>query len=119
MDFLLLGPIEVRDGDATVELGAAKQRALLALLLLDAGRAVSVERLVDELWGESAPPSARKMVQIHVSALRKLMPAGLVRTSAAGYSIEIPPEDLDLGRFERLAARGRAASSTSRGWRRA
>ena len=109
MDLLLLGPIEVHDGDATVELGAAKQRALLALLLLDAGRAVSVERLVDELWGESAPPSARKMVQIHVSALRKLMPAGLVRTSAAGYSIEIPPEDLDLGRFERLAARGRAA----------
>jgi DNA-binding SARP family transcriptional activator len=109
MEFLLLGPLEARVDGRAVELGAAKQRALLALLLLDAGRAVSVERLVDELWGERVPATARKMVQIYVSSLRKVMPAGLLQTSGAGYSLKIAPEDLDVGRFEQLAAQGRAA----------
>ena len=109
MDFLLLGPLEARDGDRAVDLGRAKQRALLALLLLDAGRAIPVDRLIDELWGEEVPPSARKMVQILVSSLRKLLPAELLRTSPRGYAIEVAAGELDLGRFERLAATGRAA----------
>jgi DNA-binding SARP family transcriptional activator/pimeloyl-ACP methyl ester carboxylesterase len=109
MQFGLLGPLEAHDGDREIGLGGAKQRALLTLLLLDAGRAVSTERLVDGLWGEEAPESARKMVQIHVSSLRKVLPPGVLRTWPAGYSLDVDPQDTDLGRFEQLAAEGRSA----------
>jgi flavin reductase (DIM6/NTAB) family NADH-FMN oxidoreductase RutF/DNA-binding SARP family transcriptional activator len=112
MDFRLLGPLEARAEAGPVHLGGAKPRALLALLLLDAGRTVSSTRLIDELWGEDAPASARKMVQINVSALRKVLPEGVLRTHAGGYSLEIEPEALDLARFERLARSGRAALAT-------
>jgi DNA-binding SARP family transcriptional activator len=109
MDFRLLGPVEARDAGGPVALGGAKPRALLALLLLHAGRTLSTTRLVDTLWGDKPPPSARKMVQINVSRLRKVLPAGMLRTHAGGYSLEVDPETLDLARFERLAGEGRAA----------
>ena len=109
MEYRLLGPLEARGADGPVHLGGAKPRALLALLLLNAGRTISSARLIDELWGEDAPASARKMVQINVSHLRKVLPAGVLRTDAAGYSLQIDPDTLDLGRFERLAGEGRAA----------
>jgi DNA-binding SARP family transcriptional activator/pimeloyl-ACP methyl ester carboxylesterase len=109
MEFRLLGPLEVRAGDGAVALGGAKQRALLTLLLLDARRTVSNDRLIDELWGADAPDSARKMVQIHVSSLRKVLPDGVLRTWPAGYSLDVDPAATDLGRFEQLAAEGRAA----------
>jgi DNA-binding SARP family transcriptional activator/flavin reductase (DIM6/NTAB) family NADH-FMN oxidoreductase RutF len=109
IEYRLLGPLEARDEDGPVQLGGAKPRALLALLLLDAGRTVSSARLIDELWGEDAPPSARKMVQINVSHLRKVLPPGVLRTDAAGYRLQIDSDTLDLGRFERLAGEGRAA----------
>ena len=109
MDFRLLGPLEARGEGGPVALGGAKPRALLALLLLDAGRTISARRLIEELWGENAPASARKMVQINVSRLRKALPDGLLRTHAGGYSLEIDPEARDLARFERLAGEGRAA----------
>jgi DNA-binding SARP family transcriptional activator len=109
MEFLLLGPLEARNGDAAVELGGAQQRALLALLLLDAGRVVSVDRLIDELWGEEPPASARKMVHVYVSSLRKALGAGTVQTHSVGYSIDAAAGELDVDRFARLAAEGRAA----------
>jgi DNA-binding SARP family transcriptional activator/class 3 adenylate cyclase/pimeloyl-ACP methyl ester carboxylesterase len=109
MEFRLLGPLEVHDGEAPIGLGGAKQRALLALLLLDANRTVASDRLVDELWDERVPESARKMVQIHVHQLRKLLPAPVLQTRGSGYSIEIGPEELDLARFERLAEEGQRA----------
>jgi DNA-binding SARP family transcriptional activator/pimeloyl-ACP methyl ester carboxylesterase len=112
MEFLLLGPLEVRDGDGAAKVGGAKQRALLALLLLDLGRVVAAERLIDELWGEPAPSSARKMVHVHVSNLRKALGAEVLRTHAAGYSIEVDAAALDVERFEHLAAEGRAALAT-------
>ena len=112
MEYRLLGPLEARGEDGPVQLGGAKPRALLALLLLDAGRSISSPRLVDELWGEDAPASARKMVQINVSHLRKVLPPGVLRTDAAGYCLRIDPDTLDLGRFERLAGEGRAALAT-------
>jgi DNA-binding SARP family transcriptional activator len=62
-DFCLLGPLEVRRAGATLELGGPKQRALLALLLVDAGRAVSTDRLIDALWGESPPRTAATSLQ--------------------------------------------------------
>jgi DNA-binding SARP family transcriptional activator/pimeloyl-ACP methyl ester carboxylesterase len=109
LQFRLLGPLEAREGDRAIALGGAKQRALLTLLLLDARRVVSTERLVDELWGDGAPESARKMVQIHVSSLRKVLPNGLLRTWPSGYSMDVDAHATDLGRFERLAAEGRGA----------
>jgi DNA-binding SARP family transcriptional activator/class 3 adenylate cyclase len=109
MDFRLLGPLEVDDGGAPVGLGGAKQRALLALLLLNANMTVASDRLVDELWGDDPPESARKMVQIYVSQLRKLLPGAQLRTQASGYSLKLGADELDLVRFERLATEGRAA----------
>ena len=73
MDYRILGPLEVCDGDRKLRLGGDKQRALLALLLLQAGEVVSADRLIDELWGESAPPTALNALQAHVSRLRKAL----------------------------------------------
>jgi DNA-binding SARP family transcriptional activator/pimeloyl-ACP methyl ester carboxylesterase len=107
MEFRLLGPLEAREGAAPVALGARKQRALLARLLLDANHTVSIDRLVDDLWGEDVPESAVKMVQIYVSQLRKLLPGRLLVTRAPGYLVELDPEALDLVRFRRMHEEGR------------
>jgi DNA-binding SARP family transcriptional activator len=69
----LLGPLEVRLGDGPVDLGPRKQRAVLAMLALEAGRTVSVDRLAEGVWGDPPPPSAAKMVQLHVSHLRRVL----------------------------------------------
>jgi DNA-binding SARP family transcriptional activator len=105
----LLGPLEIEHAGRPVAVGGRAQRALLARLLLDAGRTVSVDRLVDDLWGENAPASAQKMVQIYVSMLRKALPEGAIVTRSPGYAIELEPDAIDLVRFERLRERGRAA----------
>ena len=109
MDFRLLGPLEAGADAAPLRLGGRKPRALLACLLLDANRTVSVEQLVDELWGDRPPETATKMVQIHVSQLRKVLPDGVLRTRPGGYVLALEPDELDLQRFERLRAEGRAA----------
>src|SRR5918911_737889 len=83
MEFRLLGPLEAWDGDAPVGLGPHKQQALLARLLLDAGRVVAVERLVDDLWGEAAPETAVKMVPVYVSRLPEGGPIGAPKRTAA------------------------------------
>lgn len=105
----LLGPLEIEHAGRPVAVGGRAQRALLTRLLLDAGRTVSVDRLVDDLWGENAPASAQKMVQIYVSMLRKALPEGVIVTRSPGYAVELPPEAIDLVRFENLRERGRAA----------
>ena len=79
MDFRLLGPLEVFAGPAPLPIAAGKQRALLAVLLLDANRSVSRDQIVDALWGERAPGTAPKMVQILVSQLRKALPESRVQ----------------------------------------
>jgi predicted ATPase/DNA-binding SARP family transcriptional activator/class 3 adenylate cyclase len=110
MEFRVLGPLEViRDG-RRVALGGAKPRGALALLLLHAGEPVSAERLAVALWGEDAPASAIKTVQVHVSRLRKALgePERLV-TRPAGYLLRLEADELDLARFERAVADGRAA----------
>jgi DNA-binding SARP family transcriptional activator len=106
---LLLGPFEVRDGSAPVRLGGRKPRALLARLALDANRTVPAERLIEDLWGEEVPGTAAKMVQIHVSQLRKVLPAGVLVTRPGGYALVADPDAIDLVRFERLRDAGRAA----------
>jgi DNA-binding SARP family transcriptional activator len=109
MDFRILGPLEVTCDGAPLALGGGKQRALLADLLLSAGRTVATSRLIDDLWGEEVPDSATKMVQIYVSRLRKVLPADILVTTASGYLVEAQPEQVDLFRFERLAGAGRSA----------
>src|SRR5437667_2722970 len=100
MEYGVLGPLEVRGGDESLPLGGAKQRALLALLLLNANRVVSRERLIDDLWGDSPPETAVTSVQVYVSRLRKLLPGATLLTRAPGYVLEVEPEQVDLLRFE-------------------
>jgi DNA-binding SARP family transcriptional activator/pimeloyl-ACP methyl ester carboxylesterase len=111
MDFRLLGPLAVFDGPAPLPIAAGKQRALLAVLLLHANRTVGREQLVDALWGEEVPESAQKMVQIHVSQLRKALPEARLLTRAPGYLLEVGDDEIDLARFERSVARARRALS--------
>jgi DNA-binding SARP family transcriptional activator/pimeloyl-ACP methyl ester carboxylesterase len=109
MEFRLLGPLEVLDGPTPLPIARGKQRALLALLLLNANRTLAREQIVDALWGEAVPGSAQKMVQIHVSQLRKTLPEPRLRTRPAGYLLELRDGELDLERFERALADGRRA----------
>ena len=105
---MILGPLEVRDGDRVLRLGGAKQRSVLAILLLHQGEVVSVDHLIDELWAESPPEDAPTALHQHVSRLRKLLePHTVVVTRAPGYVIERRNGALDLDRFEDLRERGR------------
>jgi predicted ATPase/DNA-binding SARP family transcriptional activator len=108
MEFGILGPLEVRDGGAPVRVPGAKERALLADLLVNAGRVVSADRLVEDLWGERPPGNPVNTLQGRVSALRRALGpagAGLVVTSPPGYRLAVDPGRLDAARLERLVAR--------------
>jgi DNA-binding SARP family transcriptional activator len=109
MEFRLLGPLEVLDGDAPIALGGLKQRAVLARLLMSPNRAVAVDRIIDDVWGEDVPDSAVKMVQIFVSQLRKLLPPDLIVTRPPGYLVAVEGSAIDVARFDRLHRLGRAA----------
>jgi len=108
-EFRMLGPLEVADRGTPLPLAGGKARALLARLLLDVNRTVSVDALVDSLWGEDVPASAIKMVHVYVSQLRKVLPPALLRTQPPGYVLEVAPETVDLVQFTRLRNEGRAA----------
>ncbi|HEY7731859.1 MAG TPA: BTAD domain-containing putative transcriptional regulator [Gaiellaceae bacterium] len=108
MEFRILGPLEVVDGERQVSLGGARQRAVLALLLTRANEIVSTERLIDQLWAEQPPKAAANTVQYYVSQLRKALGAERILTRAPGYLIEVEPGELDLDRFERLVEQGDA-----------
>jgi DNA-binding SARP family transcriptional activator len=117
VDFRLLGPLEVVDNGHILPLGGAKQRALLASLLLRANEVVSTDRLIDEIWGEAPPPTAVKVVQVYVSQLRKVIePSGghVILTQPPGYMARLEPGELDVHRFERLVDDGRAALASGR-----
>ena len=114
MEFRILGPLEIGEKETLLPLGPEKQRALLALLLLNANHAVSVEQLVDGLWGDEPPAKAVKAIQTYVSRLRKALPGGTLRTRPPGYVIELDPDQLDLYRFERSLAEGRQALAEGR-----
>ena len=110
MEFRILGPLEVRDGARTLPLGGPKPRALLGVLLLNAGDVISSERLVDELWGELPPVGARKLVAGYVHALRRQLGRELLVTRAPGYLLRLDQHRLDLHEFESLVARARSAA---------
>ena len=107
MDYGILGPLEVRTRDRVVPLRGARQRELLAVLLLHANQIVSSDRLIDDLWEGDPPPTAAKMIQNGVSQLRKLLgpedgPEGepLLVTRSPGYLLRVEPGELDADRFD-------------------
>lgn len=108
VEFALLGPMTVAAGGAPVTV-PAKQRIVLAALLLRANRVVSVESIAEELWDTDPPASARNTTQGHVKCLRRILPADRVITRAPGYLIEVRADELDLDRFTRLCDRARLA----------
>jgi DNA-binding SARP family transcriptional activator len=111
MDYRILGPLEAFDGERELSLGGTRQRAVLALLLLHANGALTRDVIIDRLWGESPPPTAAKVLQNCVSALRKELPGGgeALRTVGGAYALEVAPGELDRDRFEQALAKGRAA----------
>lgn len=116
MQFRLLGALEAGSGSAVAELGPPKQRALLTILLLHVGEIVSVDRLIDLLWGEEAPRTATHSIQIYVSELRKALEpmAGhpLIHTRPPGYLLDVPDEAIDAKRFEALVREATARLTT-------
>ena len=117
MEFRILGPLDVVDGERAVALAGAKHRALLAMLLLHANEAVSTERLIDALWEDERPETAPKALQVYVSQLRKSLGKERVQTSPPGYLISVAPDELDFLRCLQLVTDGetRAALSLWRG----
>jgi DNA-binding SARP family transcriptional activator len=108
VEFRILGPLEVVQDGRQLELGGARQRALLGVLLTRANEVVSTGRLIDELWGERAPQAPENALQYHVSRLRKLLaPSRAIVTMGQGYLIRVGRDERDLFRFERLVEEGR------------
>jgi DNA-binding SARP family transcriptional activator len=111
LEFRILGPLHVLDDDRTIELGGARQRAVLAILLLHRGETVSVDRIVDLIWGERPPATAVKTIQVYVSHLRRALVEDAIVSSRGGYALAVDAERIDALRFERLVDEGRAALS--------
>ena len=112
MRIRVLGSLEVEIGGRPVALGGRQQRALLALLVIHANDTVSADRLVDELWGEPTPARAVKRLQVAITRLRRALAAGgatssVLASDAAGYTLRVQPEELDLEVFERMLVEGR------------
>src|SRR3954467_15971497 len=111
MEFRILGPLEGGGGDPRTALGGRKRRALLCVLLLHRGQVVSVDRLLDALWGDEPPKTADHSIQVYVSELRKAIGSvggiGLAHRDP-GYTLEAPEHAIDVHRFDTLRGRGRA-----------
>jgi DNA-binding SARP family transcriptional activator len=104
VEFRILGPLEVLDGGRQIPLGGAKPRSLLALLLLARGRPVSTESLIEDIWDGRRPDTAHKIVQLHVSSLRKALGDERISTVEGGYVLHLEQGELDAERFEELAS---------------
>ncbi|GAA3445220.1 BTAD domain-containing putative transcriptional regulator [Planomonospora venezuelensis] len=118
MEIRLFGPVEVVDADGrTVGLGIRKQRAVLAMLALEPGRVVPLDRLIDELWAGEAPSSATGTLQAYISHLRRALepgrpprtPSGAILTREPGYLLAVAPGQVDLFRFAAWAEEGHRA----------
>ncbi len=114
VEFRILGPVEVIDRDKALALGGQKQRAVLAALLIDAGRVVSTDYLVDALWGERPPKTAATSLQNFVSQLRKALGPEVLVTKPPGYQLRLEPGQLDLDRFMQLVEEARGAGADER-----
>ena len=108
MEFLILGPLEVSDDGRKLALGGPKQRAVLAHLILRANRLVAADLLIDGLWGEEPPESARTTLQTYVYRLRKVLGDGRLEGRDGGYVLAAAPGEIDAARFEALVKQGKA-----------
>ncbi|MBI5089554.1 MAG: winged helix-turn-helix domain-containing protein, partial [Actinobacteria bacterium] len=121
MRYRVLGPLEVTAGGRRLDIGPRRQRQLLAVLLLDAKRVVSLDRLIDELWGDAPPNAATASIQSYVSNLRRVLepqrgprePPRVLVTEPPGYVLRVGPEQIDAVVCERLV--DEAASYASLG----
>lgn len=117
VEFAILGPLEVLDQHRLIEVSSAKERLLLAALVVHAGEVVSVDRLIEVLWGTTPPVTAGNTLQTYVSHLRRVLEPdraprardGVLRTRGQGYTLMVAPEAVDAVRFERLARDGHDA----------
>ena len=113
VEFRLLGPVEVWVGGRCVDAGRPHQRAVLAALLVDVGRVVPVETLIDRVWGVVAPEQVRTSLRAHLSRIRRLLeqagergaPIAALSRVSGGYSLRIDPGQIDLHLFRRLAGK--------------
>jgi len=110
--FQVLGPLEVHAGNGPVPLGGPKQRAVLAQLILRANQTVPAPTLIDEVWGDEPPESARNTLQTYVSHLRKALGEGRIESQPPGYVLEVGPDELDADRFDALLRDARKAGAT-------
>jgi DNA-binding SARP family transcriptional activator len=114
VEFRILGPLEVLEGGSQLRLPRLKERVVLAVLLLHANEFVSRERLIDDLWGESPPPTARKAVNVYLSQLRKVLARNgddPIATADGGYRLQIEPDRLDATRMQVFVASARECVS--------
>jgi DNA-binding SARP family transcriptional activator len=109
LEFRILGPLEVWDGEQALDVGGPRQRSLLTLLAIHVGEVVPSERLITYLWGESPPPTAATSLQNAVSQLRKALGADVLETRAPGYALNADKDAVDARRFERLVNEARTA----------
>ena len=107
MEFRILGPLEVVEKGLTLDLGGAKPRVLLAVLLLEPNRVVAQDRLIDALWEDEPPETATKALQVYVSRLRKALGERRLETKAPGYLLRVEEGELDLERFRNLLEAGK------------
>ena len=117
MRYCVLGPLEVRDEHRSLALGEGRQRSVLILLLLHRNEAVSSDRLIDALWGDAPPATAAKVLQNHISQLRRALEDREGRrllTRGRGYLLHVEEGELDLDRFERLVDTGSGALASDR-----
>lgn len=114
VDFCLLGPLVVRQGNIPAPALSAKQRVLLATLLLSANQVLYLDELAAAMWGSAPPKSAWSTLRNYVKCLRKALPGVLlarISTQPGGYSLRVAPGELDIDRFAELLSSARAASA--------
>ena len=107
MRFRVLGVLQVEIDGVAAQLGGARQRAVLAVLLMHANEPVATDRLVSESWGENAPATATKTAQVYVSRLRGVLGNDMVTTTAGGYLLRVPQGALDIDELDQLRVRAR------------
>src|SRR5262245_786188 len=111
MEFRVLGPLEASDGNGPLPLGGPKPRTVLAHLVLQANRTVTAERLIDALWSEEPPDTARNTLQTYVRHLRRTVGAERIVHRSGGYVLQAGVDEVDLLRFDALIEEGRRLAS--------
>jgi len=116
VEFRLLGPVELWRGDSRVDIGHAKQRGVLAILLMEVGHPVAVHTLVDRVWGHAPPDAAVNVLYGYVARLRRAVaPAGVrLDRRSGGYHLDVDPDHVDVHRFRRLLAEADAVDGPAR-----